>query len=179
MTAKRIVDRVSGDHPLVLELSGLLGELVGLYEQIKTMGERRLDAIRSADARGLAACVRGENELVQRVAEAEKTRLRVVGGLSEALGAPGAGETTMGWLAQRVDGPRSDELGGLAATLRRLMGEVMQLNTVARRATETLSRHMEGLMREVKRTMNHAQVYGRGGTMDTGARVMSGLDIRS
>lgn len=171
--------RLASEHPLVGELEGLMRELVVLYEQLATMSEKHLEAIRAADAHGLAACVRSENALVQRVAEAEKTRIRVVGGLAEALGAPGKGETTMRWIASRVDGSGSDRLSDLAVRLRGLMGRVAETNAVARRASETLAKHMEGLMREVARELNHAQVYGRTGCVESGARVVSGLDVKS
>lgn len=170
---------LASEHPLLEELESLMRELVVHYEQLSTLSDRHLEMIRTADARGLAACVRAENEIVQRVAEAEKTRIRVVSGLATELGAPSKGETTMRWIASRVEGPRSGALRVVAERLRGLMAGVSQTNEVARRATETLSRHMEGLMREVARGLNHAKVYGRGGVVESGARVMSGIDIKS
>jgi len=170
---------LAGDHPLVSELESLMNHLVVLYEQLATMGEKQLDAIRTADARGLAACVRTQNEIVQRVAEAEKTRLRLVGGIADEIGAPSRTDTTMQWIASRVEGPRSTGLFRVADRLRALMSRVMDLNAVAKRASQSLARHMEGLMREVARDLNHAQVYGRGGVVESGPRVVSGIDIRS
>jgi hypothetical protein len=176
----RIVEmKLAGEHPLIVRLEELMGELVVTYEQMKTMGEMRLDAIKSADAHRLAACVRQENELVQRVADLEKQRITVVGGIASELGSPKKHETTIGWIAGRVDGAKSSALSSAAERLRALMGEVMKMNAVAKGAAERLARHMEGLMHEIARGLNHAQVYGRNGRVGATARVVSGLDIKS
>ena len=171
--------KLAGEHPLVAELEVLMGELVVVYEQIKTMGELRFEAIRCADARRLAACVRQENGLVQRVAELEKRRISVVGRIAEQLGSPRERETTMGWIASRVEGARSASLKTLADRLRALMTEVMKLNAVAKGAAERLAKHMEGLMHEIARGLNHAQVYSSRGRVDAAARVVSGIDLKS
>ena len=171
--------KLAGEHPLIVQLEELMGELVVTYEQMKTMGEMRLESIRAADARRLAACVRQENELVQRVAEIEKRRLSVVGGIAGELGSPKKHETTIGWIAGRVDGAKSSALSSLADRLKRVMGEVTKLNAVAKGAAETLAKHMEGLMHELARGLNHAQVYSRNGRVGATARVVSGLDIKS
>ncbi len=143
------------------------------------MSAMHLDAIKDADARKLAACVRQENSLVQQVAEVEKKRIRVVGQLAEQLGSPRKHETTMGWLARRVDGPRAAAMERTAERLKALMGEVNQINAVARGAAEHLAKHMEGVMHEIARGMNHAKVYSRSGRVQAGARVTSGLHLSS
>jgi hypothetical protein len=176
----RIVEmKLASDHPLVQQLESLLGELIVLYEQLKSMSAMHLDAIRTADARKLAACVRTENDLIQQVAEIEKKRIRVVGQLADHLGSPSKQDTTIGWLTQRVDGPRAGEMRSAADRLRGLMTEVGKINAVARGAAEQLARHMDGLMGEITRGMNHAKVYSNTGRVAAGARVTSGLDLKS
>lgn len=176
----RIVEaKLPSDHPLIDQLETLMHDLIVRYEQLKSLSTMHLDAIKAADARALAGCVRQENELLQQVAETERTRIRVVGQLADHLGAPSQHDTTMGFLASRVRGPRSGALSATADRLRTLMGEVAEINAIARAAAEQLARHMDGLLRELTRPMNHAQVYSAAGRVDPGATVTSSLDLRS
>jgi hypothetical protein len=63
--------------------------------------------------------------------------------------------------------------------LRRVIGEMTEVNAAARSAADTLARHMDGLMRSVARELNHSKTYSSRGRVDAGPSVVSALDISS
>ena len=116
---------------------------------------------------------------MQEIAEIEKRRIGVVGRFAERLGSPARSQTTMRWLAERVEEPARGRLLGLAGSLRATIETVRGENRVARVAAEALSQHMTGLMKTVAAHLNHAKTYGRAGTVDAGPAVVSSLDVTS
>lgn len=170
---------IGEDDPLIDELEQLLRQLVVHYEQLHSLAKLHLEAIRKADVDRLAACIGQENTIIQAVAEVEKRRLHVVGDIADVLGSPEDSRTTMSWIAERVRGDRGGRLSAMARHLRGVIGEMTAVNDAARSAAETLSRHMDGLMRSVARELNHAKTYSNRGRVDAGPAVVSALDVSS
>lgn len=135
--------------------------------------------MRRAHLKHLAACIDVENRAVQEIAEIEKRRVRVVGGLAERLGAPEKTQTRVSWIAERLGGETGRLLLERAQTLREVMGQVVRENEVTKRAAEHLARHMEGLWRQAASVLNHAQTYGRAGVVSPGPSVVSAVDLKS
>jgi len=160
-------------------LEALMRELIVCYEQLETIGAMRHEAMRTADTDRLGACIRQENELVQRIAGVEKERIEVVGRLTEEVGAPGEGAATMRWLAGRVPEAAGGRLRSLADRLREVIGAVGRQNRVSRETAERLVCHMSGLIQTVAWRLNHAKTYGRSGVMSAGPSVVSALDVTS
>ena len=160
-----------------LELEGLLRELIVCYEQLYSLSKLTMAALREADTGKLASCVGQQNELVQRVAEAEKRRIRVVGGLATTLGSPAKTQTTVTWLAERIGGEVGERLRVLARALKTLLQRVRPANEATHDAADTLARHMEGLLRRVAGELRHAGLYGRRGAV-TGGAVRSALNLK-
>ena len=171
--------RVDVSDPLVGELESLMRDLLVRYERMRTLADRRLDAICQSDGEGLKRVIWMENEIVQEIAEIEKRRIGVVGRFAERLGSPSRTQTTMSWIAERLGEPVRGRLLALARTLRETIEAVRRQNAVARTAAEALAQHMSGLLRTVAAHLNHAKTYGRRGTVEAGPAVMSALDVTS
>lgn len=167
----------ASEATLSAELEALLRDLIVCYEQLYSLTKLTMGAMREADTGKLAACVAQQNELVQRVAEAEKRRIRVVGSLAERLGSPARTQTTVTWIAERVGGETGQRLRVLARALRALLERVRGANASTHAAADMLARHMEGILRRVAGDLRHAGLYGRGGAVAGGA-VRSALNIR-
>lgn len=170
---------IASDDPLIDELEQILRQLVVHYEQLHSLANLHLDAIRKADVDQLSVCIAQENRIIQAVAESEKRRLHVVGDIADILGSPQESQTTMSWIAERIRGDRGSRLAAMARHLRSVIAEMTEVNTAARHAAETLSKHMDGLMRSVARELNHAKTYSNRGRMDAGPAVVSALDLSS
>ncbi len=170
---------IADDDPLIDELERMLRQLVVHYEQLLSLSRMHLEAIREADIERLSVCIGQENTIIQAVAEIEKRRLHVVGDIADILGSPDETQTTMSWIAERIRGDRGGRLAAMARHLRSVIGELTEVNTAARSAADTLSKHMDGLMRSVARELNHAKTYSSRGRVDAGPSVVSALDISS
>lgn len=164
---------------LIGELERVLAELIAVYEAMSASSAERLRAIRRCDGSGLAAIVRRENELVQRVAEIEKRRVSVVGALADRMGLKERSGAKVGEIAARLEHPWSERVASLAERLRELLAKVRRENEVSGRAASSLAEHMSGLVRTLAREMNHAKTYGRRGFVEAGPAVVSSVDVRS
>lgn len=173
------VDQNDRLAPMLDDLAAMMRELIELYETLNAAAEQRVEALKHADTSALAAVIAEENAAVQRVAQLEQTRMRVVGQLAAAMGSEAKAQTTMTWIAERAGAERGETLSRMARTLRSLMTSLRETNAAAKQAAELLAQHMEGLMRAVAQRLNHAQTYGKHGRVDAGPVVLSGVDVSS
>ena len=167
------------DDAGVTELETLMRELIAEYERLNELAEKRQDAMRHADTRTLGETIGAENVSVQRVAELERKRLPVVGELARKLQAPPKTEVTVTWLAQRLSGAAGERLAGLASRLRGLIQTLLRQNEASKRTAETLASHMDGLLKQVAASLNHARTYSASGLVTAGPRVVSAIDVKS
>ena len=76
-------------------------------------------------------------------------------------------------------GPRRSALVAIADELRKLVVTVKAASGVVRVATESLSRHMQGIVQTVEAGFNNAGVYERAGRIANGSPWQTAIDIRS
>ncbi len=161
---------------LIGELENLLRDLIVCYEQLYSLTKLNRAALNEADTAKLSSCVAQQNHIVQRVAEAEKRRIRVVGGLAERFGSKARTQTTVTWLAERIGGEEGQRLRVLARALKTIMQRIAPANAATHQAADMLARHMEGLLRRIAGELRHAGLYGRQGAV-TGGAVRSALNV--
>lgn len=164
--------------PACERLAELLDELSRAYVSLEACAEARDGAIRAADLAALGQAVSDESAVVQTIAEIEQRRGRVSEAIADALGAVSVRDVTAGWIAERVPAAR-ERLETAGAELRSRIERVQRRNAASRVALETLSAHMRGLLQSTERRMSHAGVYGRRGSVEAGARVLSSMDLVS
>ena len=86
---------------------------------------------------------------------------------------------TLRQIALSLPEPQRTRLSGQAERLREMMERVQRESGTVRAATRSLLAHMEGLMRQVARSLSHAGTYGSGGRVQAAHAVVSSLDVRS
>lgn len=163
----------------VLELEAILRELITEYEKLNALAKQRQDAMRHADTRTLGATIGEENLAVQRVADLERKRMPLVGELAKKLQAPPKSEITLTWISKKLSGAAGERLAGLAARLRGLIQALLKQNEASKKTAETLATHMDGLLRQVAASLNHARTYSQSGLVTAGPRVVSAIDVKS
>lgn len=165
------------------KLDGVLRELLAEHERLLMLTREHQRAIATADIGGLTHCLTAQGEVIQRVATLERLRQVLVARITAASSAAqplGSGRApTITMLAQRAPAPIRDRLTAVALALRELLNTLHREHLAMRQAAETLSSHMEGLMRQVCRRLSHAGTYARGGGFDASVQVVSTLDVRS
>ena len=145
----------------VATLEGVLQRQIAVHtELLALMGSKR-EALASGQARRLTETLQLENQKVQAIAELEKSRLEAVATLT-LLVEPNATEPMrMSDLAARLPGPAGQRIAAMRTQLRERMEEVRRQTTIARRATESLMRHVQGLIQ----TIGGAQTYAHRGRL--------------
>ena len=194
-TRKILVKQPAHSHDPAAELEVVMRELIDAYVVLERLARERHDAIRSADVAELGRTIEQESAQIQRVAELERRRAHVAAMLAQTSAQTSGvsvgvsvgvdsdpnsnAPLTVTQVAQHIGGVTGKRLLKLADRLRELIGSVLSVNEVCRRASEMLSTHMEGLMKQVSAELNHAGTYGRRGAVDPGPRVVSALDVKS
>ncbi len=161
--------------PAVRELERVIDDLRDVYERLAAIAESHHDAIRRADVDALSRCVAAEGELARRIAEIEKSRLRVVGGLAQRLGSRKRAQTPISWILERVAGEAGERLRDAAASLRAVMPRAANTHAAAREAAELLAKHTAGVLRAVAAEAGGPPTYGQRGAID--APRISTLDL--
>jgi hypothetical protein len=160
-------------------LAGLLRDFTDVYERLAGSVAEHRDAIRRADAKAIAAAGAQQQQLTRQVAACDQRRrelvLRSVRTFPMLAGTP-ADKVTLSDLAKCTpDGVRS-KLAAAAVALRALVTRVSQEAASLRSATMTLMAHMEGMVRQVGRSLSHAGTYSRRGVVE-GAMVVGAVDL--
>jgi len=159
-------------------LSGLVTQHTRLLAH--TVEHRR--AISEADLPALRACLEEQGDLLQSIVALERERQGIVGAMIGSATPAQAGlaaKITMSSLAARAPEPSRTRLADVAAALRDVLGRLHHEHQALRLAATTLSTHMEGIMRQVGRSLSHAGTYARSGAVDSGVQVVSAFDVRS
>lgn len=165
------------------QLETVLRDLLAEHERMLALTTEHRRAISEADIGALRRCMEGQGEIVSSIATLERKRQAIVAGLTgqRPLAAPpiGAPKVTMTTLAKGAPEPVRSRLISVSAALRDLLNRLHGEHLALRQAAETLSAHMEGVMRQVCRTLSHAGTYARSGAIDSSVQVVAALDVRS
>ncbi len=158
-------------RPLAERIEPMVLELISAHERLIRILEKHRAAISSADARVLGDVVRDEREVLEQIASLDRSCRGV---LDEWTG---AGPVTVTALAGLLPPPEGPRLAESAAYLRALASRARTLQSTVREASESLSAHINGLMRQVSQRLSHAGTYGPGAKVESRASVVSGLDM--
>lgn len=162
-------------------LEQILSALVGQHTRLLAHTVEHRRAISEADLPALRACLEQQGDLLQSIVALERERQAIVAGMiGAAPAAPGlAAKVTMSSLAARAPEPSRTRLADIAAALRDVLSRLHHEHQALRAAAATLSIHMEGIMRQVGRSLSHAGTYARSGAVDSSVQVLSAIDVRS
>jgi hypothetical protein len=168
---------------LATGLDEMLAGLLEAYESCARAVTEHRDAIRRADSPAMQRAAARQSTALSRIAELEQSRRDLVAS-AEASGhwqsvAGNAQIITLSGLVDRLPEPRRTPLAERAHALKIVMRAVHTQQRTLGAAVQSLAAHIEGVMREVARTLSHAGTYGRRGIVDANAAVVTALDIRS
>lgn len=153
----------------VAALLKLLREMTELHEQWAELGDAKREALASGDADALTAVCRLENEKLQAVSEREKRRLELVASLTRAVKPDAGRPLRLAELAELMPEPTRGRLLLARQGLRERIKVVKTQSSIARRATDSLMKHMNTLVQGVAAAATGASTYTpRGGTAPRG-----------
>lgn len=153
----------SRTREMLVELGAVLEAQLAEHEKLTSLLEAKRAALRTARYRDVADACERENAVVQAISSVEKRRLQLVADLTLALDPHAARPLRMAALAARLGPPEREHLLDLRQRLVAGLEASRQQMGVARRATEALVRHMQGLMQTIGTACSGTSVYGRTG----------------
>ena len=148
---------------LVASLEQVIRQLLDLHGELLDLLKRKQEKLRANDAQAMMDCCTLEHEKMQRIAELEKRRLTLAADLTLAVD-PGAAEPMrLAELAERLDEPMRGRLLVLRQQLLETMKNVQSETSIVRLATETLAKHMQGIIQTIGAISTGVSTYGSGG----------------
>lgn len=175
---------------MAAELESVLRRLVSEHEGLLVLTLEHRRCLAQAELTALNSCIGRQAEAVQRIAALERERQAIVARFlpppttASTLARPGTPAAapptaTVSTLAAAAPEPVRSRLLSIAQSLRELLNRLHREHVALRAAAETLSGHMEGLMRQVCRTLSHAGTYGRCGSFESRVQVVSAIDVKT
>lgn len=145
-------------------LETILKKQLDLHEQLLAMMDHKHEALRTGQARQLVEACQLENEKVQEISELEKHRLEIVARMTLYFHPEAAEPMRMSQLIDCLPEPASQRLTLMRSQLRHRMELVKEKASVSRRATESLMRHVHGLVHSIGVISTGVSTYASNGT---------------
>lgn len=147
----------------IAKLEDTVQRQIILQEKLLTVMRLKVDAFRKADHDSVSACTRQENIELQAFAELEKQRLTYVAEITRSLDPSATTPLTMGDMAMRLPEPARGRLLVLRNKLKDKMETVRREGGVLNRASETLLKHMHGIVQSISGALSGISTYGKKG----------------
>lgn len=158
---------------IVVELEATLREQLRLHERMLELLNGKRAALASADTDRMIALCKDENAVLQKVSNLEKTRLEQAAKLTLLLDPKAPEPRRLGDLAQQLPEPARGRLLALRAQLRERMDQVRKQSAVAMQASDTLLKHMQGLIQTIGGLVTQIPTYTAAGQRPRAALAVS------
>ncbi len=162
---------------LIRRIEDVLDQQSDAHRTLLTLIERKQQALREAKAAELRDCCRLENEQIQRIASLEKQRQMLTAELTLAVQPDAAAPMPLREVAGHLPAPLAAGLLHRREELRSLIEQVQRAGGIARRATESLLRHMQGVMQTIGAAMTGVGTYSRKGAVPKAALAVRTLNL--
>ncbi len=152
------------------ELVVLMGELKRLHDDLLSVIQQKLNAIRRADTEGISSCLARERFLVDRIRQQEGLRQQLVQIISKEMGsgATQPGAMSLSDLALQLAEPRRGQLLALRAGLRETLLEIDRRNKVAVLVTAEMLKHFRQVCAAMAKVGRSGGTYSPAGQLDSG-----------
>ncbi|MCC7408963.1 MAG: flagellar export chaperone FlgN [Phycisphaeraceae bacterium] len=147
------------------ELEKILEQQIALHKMLLMALGRKHQAIRQSKTAEMEACCLQENQHLQAIGEAEKQRQTLVAELTLAMDPRASAPMTLLQLAERQAEPWRTRLLMRRLELRELAEKTRTQSSIARKAAESLLRHVQGLMQTISQAVGGGAVYGASGAL--------------
>ncbi|MBY0114240.1 MAG: flagellar protein FlgN [Phycisphaerales bacterium] len=168
---------VAPAKPLCEDLRDLLIAFLERHEALLRHTKQHHEAIRQADVRRCEQIVRDEQATLAAIADLELKRQSLVARAMREIVPTPKSLTRLSDIALHCPDATRPELLELSARLRRTIENLQQEQNLLRVVSRVLMAHMEGLMRQVARTLSHAGIYGQRGVVAS-SQIVTSLDVR-
>lgn len=167
----------SAETSLEREAGKLCDALAETQRQTRALldiAERKLAALRLADASALNQCSREEGALVEEARRTAAARHAVVAQLAQRLRAPQLRSATLAEIAIRLPEPFSSSLTARSVPLRELASALDEKNQLIARVARNLHQHIRAVFDALAQPDDEAATYGPTGERPAAGRPQPG-----
>jgi len=149
----------------IVSLQEALRQLLDLHTELLELLKRKRDVIKINDSRAMTNLCVLEHEKLQKIAQLEKQRLKLVADITLKIDPRAKAPLAMTELADHLGEPVRGQLLVSRQQLLERMKEVQTETNVVRRATEALTKHMHGIIQTLGALSSGVATYGSGGSL--------------
>lgn len=150
---------------LTASLETTLKQLVGLHGELLELLKRKRELVRTNDSGAMTGLCVLEHEKLQKIAELEKRRLNTAASLTLRFEPRASEPMKLAALASCMSEPERGRLLVLRQQLLDGMVRVRDETHVVQRATETLAKHMHGIVQTLGALSAGIATYGSRGSL--------------
>ncbi len=158
-------------------LESLMNRAIGLHGEMITLLDRKREAMRRSDTNVMTELCRLENDKVRLISELEKQRLTLIARLTLMVKPDARSPMRLGELAEQLPEPRRGHLLVLRKQLFERMTEVKGRTSVARKAAESLVKHMHGLIQNIGAITTGVSTYSEKGALPKNATAIRTINV--
>lgn len=162
------LDDGSGGHPsgvaaIAARLMALLDELYRHVDRLQDLADRKLDALRAADAATLQKCSVEEARQLEALFRQEGQRDAVLARLAQSLHAADGRRCPLRELVREIPEPYASQITAKTVGLRVLSESLKRKNDLAARVARGLHTHIRSVFAAVAEANQETVVYGSDG----------------
>ncbi len=157
----------------IASLEQVLRQQLSLHGELLELLKRKRDVLRSNDTKAAIDLCTLEHEKIHKIAELEKQRLGLIAEMTLSIDPQAKEPMRMAELAQRFEEPTRGRLLVLRQQLLERMKAVHTETGIVRRATETLAKHMHGIVQTIGALSTGVSTYGSRGAFPQGNTAVS------
>lgn len=176
-SAASVGPRIPSIDKAVAALEAVVGNLIGLHDELGRLMDEKRTALREADTNLMSQSTELENQKIQRISELEKKRLELIAALTLQVKPEASEPMRMRELAEAMDEPMRGKLLVLRQQLLDAIKRVADRSRVTRKAAQSLLGHMQGLMQAVATAASGGATYGQQGTMPNTKPPMTTISV--
>jgi hypothetical protein len=158
---------------VITNLEALLKQQLEQHEALTQTLLRKRSALRAARASEISECTLVENQHLQTISELEKRRIELSGELTLMLDPAAKQPMRLDELASRLADPARTRLLVLRVQLRKAIERVKHEAGIARMATESVLRHITGMVQSIGASATGTTTYGQHGARPRRAAAVS------
>ena len=157
----------------LVKLEQVLHQLLSLHGELLELLKKKRDVLRSNDTRAAVGLCELEHEKLTKIAELEKQRLQLVADLTLVLNPQAKEPMRMGEMAEQLNEPARGKLLVLRQQLLEQMKAVHHESGIVRKATDTLAKHMHGIVQTIGALSAGVSTYGSRGALPQSSSAVS------
>ena len=158
-------------------LESIMNRAIGLHGELLALLNRKRDAMRYANADMMTELCRLENEKFRDISDLEKQRLAMVARLTLILKPAAKVPMRLSEAAELLPEPQRGRLLVLRKQLYDRMAEVKHQTSIARRAAESLVKHMHGLIQTIGSISTGVSTYSDKGALPKNATAIRTINV--